>query len=249
MSKMPPLPNGLVSIEPESSPSNASSIPALPNGLEPIGGATTTPQSSTGDLVKGLARSAAQGVSFGFSDEAEAWLRSKLGNDSYELNTARIRDEIDAFARAYAHWFYLIEPAPFPERMIGANPDEYWLKKCGSGAAGLTPFAPAALAEYLRCFRMPETIHATCEDYRAAASIDIRHDDEDDGKMVTCPMLALWGRYGVIQRCFDARALWRERAVDVIGDALPGGHYLAEELPERLARRLAGFMKGEIQWA
>lgn len=154
------------------------------------------------------------------------------------------RGTTEAFARAYAHWFYLIEPAPFPERMIGANPDEYWLKKCGSGAAGLTPFAPAALVEYLRCFRMPETIHATCEDYRAAASIDIRHDDEDDGKKVTCPMLALWGRYGVIQRCFDARALWRERAVDVIGDALPGGHYLAEELPERVARRLAGFFKG-----
>ncbi len=154
------------------------------------------------------------------------------------------RGTTDAFARAYAHWFYLIEPAPFPERMIGANPDEYWLKKCGSGSAGLTPFAPAALAEYLRCFRKPETIHATCEDYRAAASIDLRHDNEDNGKKVACPLLALWGKNGVIERCFDALALWRERAADVRGQALPGGHYLAEELPEAVAERLVEFLKG-----
>ena len=154
------------------------------------------------------------------------------------------RGTTDAFARAYAHWFYLIEPAPFPERMIGANPDEYWLKKCGSGSAGLTPFAPAALAEYLRCFRKPETIHATCEDYRAAASIDLRHDNEDNGKKVACPLLALWGKNGVIERCFDALGLWRERAADVRGQALPGGHYLAEELPEAVAERLVEFLKG-----
>ena len=152
------------------------------------------------------------------------------------------RGTTDAFARAYAHWFYLIEPAPFPERMIGANPDEYWLKKCGSGSAGLTPFAQPALEEYLRCFRKPETLHATCEDYRAAASIDIRHDDDDGARKMTCPVLALWGKNGAIERCFDALDLWRERAVDVRGEALPGGHYLAEELPEMVAERLLGFM-------
>lgn len=148
----------------------------------------------------------------------------------------------DAFARAYAHWFYLIEPAPFPERMIGAAADEYWRRKCGSGSAGLSVFAPAALAEYLRCFRDPAMIHATCEDYRAAATIDLRHDDEDGGRKVACPMLALWGRHGVIERCFDCLALWRERASDVAGEALPGGHYLAEELPEMVAERLRQFM-------
>ncbi len=154
------------------------------------------------------------------------------------------RGTTDAFARAYAHWFYLIEPAPFPERMIGANPDEYWLKKCGAGSAGMTPFAPAALEEYLRCFRKAETIHATCEDYRAAATIDLHHDNEDNGRKVACPLLALWGKNGVIERCFDALALWRERAADVRGEALPGGHYLAEELPEMVAERLVEFMKG-----
>jgi haloacetate dehalogenase len=152
------------------------------------------------------------------------------------------RGTTEAFARAYAHWFYLIEPAPFPERMIGANSDEYWLKKCGSGSAGTKPFAPEALAEYLRCFAKPETIHATCEDYRAAISIDIRHDDEDGATKVTAPLLALWGKYGVIERCFDCLALWRERAEDVRGMALPGGHYLAEELPDLVAQHLAGFM-------
>lgn len=156
------------------------------------------------------------------------------------------RETNEGFARAYAHWFYLIEPAPFPERMIGAGDqaEEYWRKKCGSGSAGMSPFAPEALAEYLRCFRDPAMVHATCEDYRAAASIDIRHDDEDAGRKVSAPLLAMWGRHGVIERCFDCLALWRERAVHVQGDALPGGHYLAEELPEEVARRLAEFMIG-----
>ena len=147
----------------------------------------------------------------------------------------------DAFARAYWHWFFLITPAPFPERMIGADPDAYWLKKCGSGSAGLAPFAPAALAEYLRCFRDPAVIHASCEDYRAAAAIDIAHDDADGDRKLECPLRVLWGQHGVIERCFDALALWRQRAVDVSGRALPGGHYLAEELPEEVAGELEAF--------
>ena len=156
------------------------------------------------------------------------------------------RGTTDAFARAYAHWFYLIEPAPFPERLIGTGDaaEEYWRKKCGSGSAGMTPFAPAALAEYLRCFRNPETVHATCNDYRAAASIDLRHDDEDNGRKIAQPLLALWGKHGVIERCFDCLHLWRERADDVRGEALPGGHYLAEELPEMVAQKLAAFLLG-----
>lgn len=151
------------------------------------------------------------------------------------------RDTTDDFARAYWHWFFLIQPAPFPERMIGADPDGYWLKKCGSGSAGLAPFTPAALVEYLRCFRDPAAIHASCEDYRAAATIDIAHDDADGGRKVDCPLLVLWGRDGVIGRCFDPLALWRERARDVRGHALPGGHYLAEELPDAVAAELEAF--------
>ncbi len=147
----------------------------------------------------------------------------------------------DAFARAYWHWFFLITPSPFPERMIMSDPDAYWLKKCGSGSAGLTPFDAEALQHYLRCFRDPAVIEASCEDYRAAASIDIRHDDEDMGAKVQCPMLVLWGAHGVIERCFDALALWRLRAADVRGRHLPGGHYLAEELPGEVAREFDAF--------
>jgi haloacetate dehalogenase len=153
----------------------------------------------------------------------------------------------DAFARAYWHWFYLIQPAPFPERMIGADPDAYWLKKCGSGPAGMTPFAPEALAHYLRCFRDPDVIHSSCEDYRAAASIDIAHDDEDDtlaggARKMAQPLLALWGAHGAVHRCFNVAALWAERASDMRGHALPGGHYLAEELPDLVAAEFANFL-------
>ena len=147
----------------------------------------------------------------------------------------------DAFARAYWHWFFLIQPAPFPERMIGADPEAYWRKKCGSGSAGLSPFSKEALADYLRCFADPATIHASCEDYRAAATIDIRHDDEDGGRKLEQPLLALWGEHGVIGRCFDPLALWRLRAADVRGHSLPGGHYLAEELPDAVAAEFLAF--------
>lgn len=147
----------------------------------------------------------------------------------------------DAFARAYWHWFYLIQPTPFPERMIGADPEAFWRKKCGSGSAGLTPFAPEALAHYLRCFRDPAMIHASCEDYRAAATIDIVHDDADGGRKLACPLLVLWGRHGVIESCFDALALWRLRASDLRGHALPGGHYLAEEVPSLVADEFLAF--------
>jgi haloacetate dehalogenase len=155
------------------------------------------------------------------------------------------RDTTDAFARAYWHWFFLIQPAPFPERMIGADPDAYWLKKCGSGSAGLSPFAPEALAQYLSAFRDPATIHASCEDYRAAASIDLAHDDADGGRKLSQPLLALWGDRGAVHRCFDVLALWRERAEDVRGRPLPGGHYLAEELPEMVASAFLAFFSGD----
>jgi haloacetate dehalogenase len=151
----------------------------------------------------------------------------------------------DAFARAYWHWFFLIQPAPFPERMIGADPDAYWLKKCGSGSAGLTPFADEALGHYLRCFRNRAVIHASCEDYRAGATIDIAHDDEDGDLKFWPPLLALWGEHGAVNHCFDVLALWRKRASDVRGHTLPGGHYLAEELPGLVAAEFAAFFAGD----
>ncbi len=150
----------------------------------------------------------------------------------------------EGFARTYWHWFFLIQPAPFPERMIMADPEAYWRKKCGSGSAGMTPFTDQALAAYLEAFRNPETIRASCEDYRAAASIDIDHDDADGEARLTCPVLALWGKTGAIEAHFDCLALWRKRAGTVSGQALPGGHYLAEELPQLVADHFLKFFTG-----
>ena len=140
------------------------------------------------------------------------------------------REAGSGFAHAYWHWYWLTLPRPFPERLIGADPAVFWLSKCGAGKAGLGPFVQQALDEYLTCFESPEAIHGACEDYRAAATIDITHDDADPDRL-PMPLLALWGQDGVIEAHFDCLALWKERAADVQGWALPGGHYLAEETP------------------
>ena len=143
------------------------------------------------------------------------------------------RDGTSDFAQAYWHWYWLTQSAPFPENLIGANAGYFWLVKCGDGSAGLRPFVRQAMAEYLTCFCDKDAITSSCEDYRAAASIDIAHDDADPSKLAM-PLLALWGKDGVIEKHFDCLALWRERATDVRGHALPGGHYLAEESPQAL---------------
>ncbi len=146
------------------------------------------------------------------------------------------------FARAYWHWFFLIQKAPLPERMIGADPRAYWIEKCGSGSAGLSPFTAEALEAYLTAFDNPRTIAGSCEDYRAAATIDITHDDQDDGRKLRCPVRILWGKAGVIEVHFDCLGLWRQRAHEVDGQALPGGHYLAEELPDIVAAQTIDFL-------
>jgi len=158
---------------------------------------------------------------------------------------AMYRKTDEAFARAYYHWFFLIQPEPYPERMIGGDPEFFLRTKCGllGGAAGT--FSDEAMDEYVRCFKNPETIHATCEDYRAAATIDLEHDEADLDKTIECPVLVLWGAKGVIERCFDALAEWRERASDVRGHSLPGGHYLAEELPQETAAAFEIFFQPE----
>ena len=148
-----------------------------------------------------------------------------------------------AFAAAYYHWFFLIQPADLPERMIDADPDFYLEKKIGAWSKVAGCFTPEALAEYKRCFRDPATIHATCEDYRAAAGIDLEHDRADLGRKVTCPLLVLWGTLGVIERSYDVLAVWEERAERVQGQALPCGHFLAEEAPEETLVALRAFFK------
>ena len=150
------------------------------------------------------------------------------------------RDGGSAFAHTYWHWYWLCIAHPFPEKLIGADPAFFWLHKCGAGSAGLSPFAKQALDEYLSCFADPAAIHGACEDYRAAASIDLTHDDADPSKL-QMPLLALWGRDGAIEAHFDCLALWRERADDVRGWALPGGHYLAEECPDQVIEAWRSF--------
>ena len=148
-----------------------------------------------------------------------------------------------AFARAYFHWFFLIQPAPFPETLIGANP-QYVLKTVFGALSreeASQSFAPAAMAEYLRCFCAPDAIHATCEDYRASAGIDLEHDRADLEQKLTCPLLVVWGESGWVGRAYDPSALWRERATDVRGHSVPGGHFLPEESPEETFAALDSF--------
>lgn len=151
------------------------------------------------------------------------------------------RDTRLTLARKYWHWFWLTLPEPFPERSILADPSAYLRLKCGSWGTGGEIFAPEAWAEYEAAIADPATVHAMCEDYRAAATIDIAHDDADGGRKVAQPLLVLWGEDGVIAECFDCLALWRERARDVGGRALPGGHYIPEQHPEALLPELLAF--------
>jgi haloacetate dehalogenase len=147
-----------------------------------------------------------------------------------------------AFASAYYHWFFLIQPYDLPERLIGADPDFYLEKKIGKWSKSSGAFTAAALAEYKRCFRDPAAIHATCEDYRAAASIDLEHDRADLDRKLACPVLALWGAKGAIERSYPVLEIWRERAAEVSGKALPCGHFLAEEAPAETVAELLNFL-------
>jgi haloacetate dehalogenase len=150
----------------------------------------------------------------------------------------------DTFARAYWHWFFLIQPAPLPERLIEADPAAYVRDVMGKRSAGLAPFDPRALAEYQRCLALPGAAHGICEDYRAAATIDLEHDrfDRDAGRRLALPLMVLWGEQGVVGRCFDPLKEWQRVAADVQGGALPCGHYIAEEAPDRLLERVLPFL-------
>ncbi|MDE4916512.1 haloacetate dehalogenase [Cupriavidus metallidurans] len=152
---------------------------------------------------------------------------------------------IEAFARAYYHWFFLIRPAPFPETLIEADPELYLRQTMGSRSAGLAPFTEEALAEYLRGLRQPGAAHGLCEDYRASAGIDLDHDraDIEAGRMIECEMLALWGADGAVGKCFQPLEEWRKVARRVTGRALPCGHYIAEEIPEQLLAEVLPFLR------
>lgn len=147
---------------------------------------------------------------------------------------------------AYYHWLFLAQPAPLPERLIGGDPDFYLEWKLGAWGTGLGAYDPAAVAEYRRCMRDPATIHAMCEDYRAAATIDLAHDEADFDARILCPFVALWGTSGLMESNYDVLETWRAKGTDVSGEAVPGGHFLPEESPEETLKALKahGFARG-----
>ena len=148
-----------------------------------------------------------------------------------------------AFATAYYHWFFLIQPFDLPERLIGADPAFYLRRKTKTlGGGDASFFDPRAWAEYERCFRDSATIHASCEDYRAAASIDLAHDRADLDRKVACPLLVLWGARGVVHRLFRPVDDWRTVATDVEGHVVPSGHFVAEEAPEETLAHFRSFL-------
>jgi haloacetate dehalogenase len=151
-----------------------------------------------------------------------------------------------ALAQGYYHWFFLAQDPDLPEHLIGADPG-YWVRRKlaqWSGTAGIDAFAPEAVEQYVRCFSDPDVIRASCEDYRAGASIDLEHDEVDAaaGRRVECPTLVLWGAEGFVARAYDVLDVWRAYAADVRGRALGCGHFLAEEKPDGTLAALDDFL-------
>lgn len=146
-------------------------------------------------------------------------------------------------AATYWHWYFLQQPAPFPETMIEGNPDLFY-ETClaGWGATGLGAFDPEMLAEYRRCWRQREAIYGSCADYRAAARVDIELDLADRDRKVTCPALALWGSAGTMHKLFDFRAVWSERCSDLRCQSILGGHFFVDQFPAQTARILIDFV-------
>jgi haloacetate dehalogenase len=142
------------------------------------------------------------------------------------------------------HWFFMIQPYDFPERLMSADPEYFIRRKLAKTKQGLSFFDEAALAEYIRCFKNPATVHAMCEDYRATFGVDLDMDTKDfeAGRKIACPVLLLWGATGGVGRHHDAMAVWPRYASDIrAGKALPCGHYLSDEAPEETYRELRDF--------
>ena len=150
-----------------------------------------------------------------------------------------------AFASRYYHWFFFIQPAPLPERLIGADARFYLHHTLGGwGSKGTAFLEPQALAEYERCFCRPETIHGACEDYRASFGIDLEHDraSRQRGERIACDMLVLWGQRGVVDKLYQPIALWQAQCAGrVEGAAMPAGHFIPEELPDETAAAIERF--------
>lgn len=144
-------------------------------------------------------------------------------------------------ATGYYHWFFLIQDNNVPEHLIGADPDFYLNDKLNRWSTYPERFDANIVKDYLRCFRKPETIHSSCEDYRAAASIDLEHDKADLDHKIECPLLVLWGEHGMMGKHFDMLDIWAKKANTVTGKGLDSGHFLTEEAPEETLENLLAF--------
>jgi haloacetate dehalogenase len=164
------------------------------------------------------------------------------------LDMYRSTDE--AFARAYYHWFFLIQPAPLPETLLGHDSVYYCRNVMAGrfnavGEKGFGPFDPRAMAEYERAAATQGWVHGVCEDYRASATIDLAHDQasRDAGQKLIMPLQVLWGEQGVVHRCFQPLTLWQaQAALPVVGKHLTCGHYIAEEAPQALLDEALPFL-------
>jgi haloacetate dehalogenase len=156
--------------------------------------------------------------------------------------TLKVFETVDQrVATSYFHWFFLIQPFDFPEKMIGHDPREYLLSRLGRWGSNIDAFPQAVVDEYVRLFSDSACIHSTCEDYRAAATIDLVHDRADLQNKIKAPLLALWGGNGLVGSAYDPIACWRERAVDVQGFGIDCGHFIPEEKPEETIKALREF--------
>ncbi|MCY7307620.1 MAG: alpha/beta hydrolase [Rhodoferax sp.] len=145
-------------------------------------------------------------------------------------------------ASTYWQWYFLPLPAPYPERLIGADPDFYF-ENClvSNGGRALDSFDSGMLAEYRRCWNDPAMIHASCCDYRAGRSVDLAHDEADLHARLECPVLALWGADGLMCKLMDIEAMWRERCANLQVGTVPGGHWFPELAAPQTAQALLAF--------
>ena len=149
-----------------------------------------------------------------------------------------------AFATAYYHWFMMLQPPPLPEKMLAGQVPFNILGRVGRAEPDLSAFDPEAIDAYVRAFADPRAIHASCEDYRAAGTIDLEHDRADRGRKIDTPVLALWGARAVVGKMFDCLADWREVSNKVTGRAIDCGHFLPEEAPQETLAEIERFIAG-----
>jgi len=156
---------------------------------------------------------------------------------------AMFMDTSRKVAGSYWHWYFLSQPEPFPERVIGNDPD-FFYETClvGWGATKISDFDSDMIADYRRAWRDPGMVHGSCSDYRAAASIDLEHDTADIDKRVQCPTLAFYGAAGRMAQLFDIPAEWRKRCADLSTSSLPGGHFFVDQFPHDVAQTVTDFL-------